>query len=118
MANLVETYKEFNFEAAHATPPYSGMHGHSFKVCVHIVGEPDPVYGWPVSLYDLNQSIDAIKAKVGDTVLNDVPGLEVPSLENLAKWIYNEMKPAFPNLDRITVSRGFEGQGEGCIYRG
>ena len=114
----VETYKEFNFEAAHALPPHSPMHGHSFKVCVHIVGDPDPVFGWPVSLYDLDNHIDVLRKQVDHKVLNEIEGLSVPSLENLAGWVWNRLKPEFPGLDRVVVSRGFEGQSEGCVYRG
>lgn len=118
MTKTVETYKEFNFEAAHELPPHSPMHGHSFKVCVHIVGEPDPVFGWPVSLYDLDSHIEEIKKIVDHTTLNAIDGLSVPSLENLAAWVWTKLKDPFPGLDRIAVSRGFEGQSEGCVYRG
>jgi 6-pyruvoyltetrahydropterin/6-carboxytetrahydropterin synthase len=114
---MIETFKEFTFEAAHALPPYSGMHGHTFKVGVYLRGEPDPVYGWPVSLYDLDQEIEVIRKTLDHHCLNEVEGLAVPSLENVAKWIYEHLDPHFAGLDRIVLKRGIDGQAEGCMYQ-
>ena len=68
----METYKEFTFEAAHKLEPYSGLHGHSFKVSVHLVGEPDPVYGWAANLYEVEKQIDEIHKILDHTYLNDI----------------------------------------------
>jgi 6-pyruvoyltetrahydropterin/6-carboxytetrahydropterin synthase len=114
----METFKEFTFEAAHQLQPYSGLHGHSFKVGVHLSGDPDPVYGWSANLYEVEKRVEAVRSKLDHRYLNDVDGLSIPSLENVARWIWDELKPAFPSLDRIEVKRGPEGQAEGCVYRG
>jgi 6-pyruvoyltetrahydropterin/6-carboxytetrahydropterin synthase len=112
------TFKEFTFEAAHQIPPFSTVHGHSFKVEVSCVGEPDPKYGWSVSLDDLQKEIDSLRAEVDHKYLNDLPGLQVPSLENVARWIWNRLSASQPALMRVVVSRGYDGQVEGCIYEG
>lgn len=118
MTKSVETYKQFTFEAAHALPPHSGMHGHSFQVAVHLSGSPDPVFGWPVNLYEVEKQIETVQKILDHTVLNEVEGLSVPSLENVAAWIWNRLIGHFPELDRIVVSRGAIGQAEGCVYSG
>ncbi|WP_367717746.1 6-carboxytetrahydropterin synthase [Nitratireductor sp. GISD-1A_MAKvit] len=113
----METYKEFTFEAAHKLEPYSGLHGHSFKVSVHLVGEPDPVYGWAANLYEVEKQIEEIHKILDHTYLNDIEGLSVPSLENLAKWIYDKLAEKSPALHRVELKRGAEGQAEGCVYQ-
>jgi 6-pyruvoyltetrahydropterin/6-carboxytetrahydropterin synthase len=112
------TFKEFTFEAAHQTPPYSTLHGHTFKVELSFSGEPDPKYGWAVSLDDLHKQIDELRAVIDQKYLNDVPGLQIPSLENISRWIWNRLSASQPGLMRVMVSRGFEGQKEGCVYEG
>lgn len=114
---MMETFKQFTFEAAHQTPPYSGLHGHSFTVCIYLTGEPDPVYGWTHNLKDIEAAIDGIRAKVDHKYLNDVEGLEVPTLENVTRWLADRLDRELTGVDRIIVRRGLEGQAEGCIMR-
>lgn len=114
----MEIFREFTFEAAHKVAPYSGIHGHTFQVEVYLTGKPDPVFGWPVSLTDIEPHIDAVRGDLDHKYLNDIDGLAVPSLENVAKWIWQRFENALPGLDRVTVRRGASGNGEGCTYRG
>ncbi|MDR7222970.1 6-carboxytetrahydropterin synthase [Aminobacter aminovorans] len=115
---MIETYKEFTFEAAHQLQPYSGLHGHSFQVSVHLVGDPDPVFGWPANLYELEQQIEVVRMILDHKYLNEIEGLSVPSLENVARWIWDKLEPQFPQLDRVAVRRGAQGQAEGTVYNG
>jgi len=95
---MVEAYKQFTFEAAHALPPHSGLHGHTFRIDVVFSGEPDPEFGWCENL-------------------DEIEGLEKPSLENLARWIWDRLAVSFPDtLDRVQVARGPDGMSEGCTY--
>jgi len=112
----VETFKQFTFEAAHQTPPFSGLHGHTFLVCLYLRGEPDPVYGWSHNLDDVEDVITTVKRKIDHKYLNDVEGLEVPTLENLTRWLFNEFSSVLPGIDRIAVQRGTPGQTEGCTF--
>lgn len=114
---MMETFKEFTFEAAHKLEPYSGLHGHSFHVSVHVIAAAEPVFGWACNLYDLEEAIAAVQHKLDHRYLNDVKGLETPSLENLAQWIFAEIARKVPDIDRVLVRRGAPGHAEGCIYR-
>jgi 6-pyruvoyltetrahydropterin/6-carboxytetrahydropterin synthase len=115
---MLETFKEFTFEAAHATPPHSGLHGHSFRVEVFLRGKPDPIYGWSHNLVDVDQVITVLKEKIDHRYLNDVAGLEVPTIENVARWIWEQLRPDLKGLHRVVVRRGCEGQVEGTSYAG
>ncbi|MFM9942409.1 MAG: 6-pyruvoyl trahydropterin synthase family protein [Hyphomicrobiaceae bacterium] len=114
---MMETFKQFSFEAAHQTPPYSGLHGHSFVVCLYLTGEPDPVYGWTHNMTELEKSIDAIRQQIDHKYLNDVEGLEVPTLENVTRWLCDRLDQCVAGLDRVAVQRGRDGQMEGCVMR-
>ncbi|SUE44995.1 6-pyruvoyl trahydropterin synthase family protein [Roseomonas gilardii] len=115
---MIETLKEFTFEAAHQLPPFSGLHGHSFLVQVFLRGEPDPVYGWSHNLYEVEKVVEKVRLKVDHTYLNDIEGLEHPSLENVARWIWNQLAGDLDGLDRVMVRRGPDGLAEGCTYSG
>ncbi len=111
---ITETFKEFTFEAAHQIPPHSELHGHSFKVVVFLQGESDPVFGWSHNLYEVETAIEQVKSQLDHKYLNAIHGLEVPSLENVARWIWQELDTRLAGVDRVVVSRGFEGSVEGC----
>ena len=115
---MMETFVEFTFEAAHRIPPHSGLHGHSFRAIVYLTGERDPVFGWTHNLYDVEATIGALKQRIDHTYLNDIDGLAVPTLENVAAWIWHELDASLSGLDRVVLRRGTEGAGEGCCYSG
>ena len=120
--SIVEICKQFRFEAAHFLPhapdghPNRRPHGHSFRVEVWLAGEPERGKGW---VRDFG-AIDAAMKSVHDTLdhhfLNEVPGLEVPTLENLAVFIYQRLKTDFREIDRVGVFR--DSCGEAAVYRG
>lgn len=112
---MLEVFKEFTFEAAHRIPPYSDLHGHSFVVEISVQGEPDTAFGWSASLTSLEPSIKRVQQALDHKYLNDIVGLEVPSLENVAHWIWRRLGPELRGLHRISVRRGYSGQAEGCV---
>jgi 6-pyruvoyltetrahydropterin/6-carboxytetrahydropterin synthase len=114
----IETFKQFTFEAAHSLQPYSGLHGHSFTAEVCIAGDPDPEFGWPGNLYDFEPHIQAVRQELDHKYLNEIPGLSVPSIENVCRWIWERLVIHYPGLERVVVTRGSPGQMEGCVYRG
>jgi|UniRef100_UPI0013317805 6-pyruvoyltetrahydropterin/6-carboxytetrahydropterin synthase len=114
---VIEMFREFAFEAAHKTTPDTPLHGHTFKVKVVLTGEPDPVFGWSHDLLEVEPVISALRRKVDHTYLNDIEGLEIPTLENVAGWICRHLDQAIPGVDRVEVRRGLEGAGEGVVYR-
>ncbi len=117
----MEIFKEFRIEAAHrlpAVPPEhkcARLHGHSFRIGVHVEGPIDPVQGWVLDFADLKRAFAPLHEALDHRYLNEVPGLENPTSERLAVWIWQRLKPALPGLSRITVR---ETCTSGCEYRG
>lgn len=101
--------KSFTFEAAHWLPCFPQghkcrrMHGHSYKIDVIVAGEVDPAKGYLMDFADIKAATAPIKAKLDHYLLNDIDGLENPTAEVLAKWIYDQLKPALPLLDAVRV---------------
>jgi 6-pyruvoyltetrahydropterin/6-carboxytetrahydropterin synthase len=115
---MQETYIEFTFEAAHQTPPFSTLHGHSFKAQVFLRGEADPVYGWSHNLYEVEPIVNSVRNCIDHKYLNDIEGLSVPTLENLTKWLWQQLSGRIEGVDRVVVSRRAQSGDEGCVYSG
>jgi 6-pyruvoyltetrahydropterin/6-carboxytetrahydropterin synthase len=117
----VEIFKEFTFESAHRLPHVPDghkcgrLHGHSFRVALYIEGEVDAHTGWIRDFGEIKQVFRPIYERLDHNYLNDLPGLENPTSENLAKWIWRELKPLLPELSRIRIH---ETCTSGCEYRG
>jgi 6-pyruvoyltetrahydropterin/6-carboxytetrahydropterin synthase len=101
--------KTFHIEAAHRLPNVPAghkcarMHGHSFRVEVHVRGPLDPVLGWVMDFADIKSAFAPLHDQLDHHCLNDVPGLDNPTSENLARWIWAGLKPRLPLLARIDV---------------
>jgi 6-pyruvoyltetrahydropterin/6-carboxytetrahydropterin synthase len=117
----VSLWKEFSFEAAHLLPNMpSGhkcarLHGHSFHLEIHIEGPVDPHTGMLVDYADIKQAFRPLEEQLDHRYLNDVPGLENPTSENVARWIWERLKPTLPQLTRLVLR---ETCTVGCIYDG
>jgi 6-pyruvoyltetrahydropterin/6-carboxytetrahydropterin synthase len=114
----LETFKEFTFEAAHRSLPYEDLHGHSFKVQVIMQGEPHPQFGWSHNFYEIDKPLTEVRSRLDHRYLNDIEGLAFPTLENTTRWIWNQLNGQIPGLSRIVLSRGRDGDSEGCSYSG
>ncbi len=112
---------EFRFEAAHRLPKVppghkcQRLHGHSFKIEVTVYGPVDPETGWFIDFGVLQDEWKKIHDVIDHNYMNDVPGLENPTSEVLAHWLWTKMKPAVPSLQKITV---FETCDARCEYEG
>lgn len=115
---MQETFIEFTFEAAHQTPPFSGLHGHSFRARVYLRGSSDPTFGWSHNLYEVEPVIATVRRQLDHKYLNEIEGLEVPTLENLTRWIWRRLDQSIDGVDRVLLMRGADGSAEGCIYSG
>jgi 6-pyruvoyltetrahydropterin/6-carboxytetrahydropterin synthase len=99
------------FEAAHhlAECPsglgYTHMHGHSFLVELTVTGVPDGPNGWVEDLANLKSALDGVRKSLDHAYLNDIEGLEKPSLERLCAWIAAKVQPDLPGLSAVKVSR-------------
>ena len=117
----MEIYKDFTFEAAHLLPnvPHGHkcgrLHGHSFLIRLYIAGDIDPHTGWLMDFSDIKQIFKPIYEQLDHNYLNDIPGLENPTSENLAIWIWQQLKPILSALSQVEVR---ETCTSGCIYRG
>jgi 6-pyruvoyltetrahydropterin/6-carboxytetrahydropterin synthase len=117
----VEIFREFTFEAAHRLPHVPAdhkcarLHGHSFRVALHVRGVVDAVAGWVADFADLSRAFQPLHEQLDHRYLNEVDGLENPTTENLARWIWRRLAPALPGLARIEVR---ETCTAGCVYRG
>jgi 6-pyruvoyltetrahydropterin/6-carboxytetrahydropterin synthase len=112
----------FGFDAAHrfehfpAGHPNRSLHGHSFQVEVALEGEPDPVTGFVADFSAIEAACAEVRAGLDHKLLNEVEGLQQPSLENLSRWIWKALQPRLPALARVTVRR--DSAGQSCTYRG
>ena len=117
----MELRKTFQFEAAHLLPrlPESHkcrrLHGHSFRVEIVVAGDCDPALGWLMDYADISDAFKPLLEQLDHYYLNEIPGLENPTSENLARWIWNEMKDKLPLLSKVVVH---ETCTSGCIYDG
>ena len=114
-------FKEFQFEAAHRLPHVpqghkcGRLHGHSFLVRIEISGEVDPHTGWVMDFADLTARFQPIYDQLDHHYLNEITGLENPTSEVLAHWIWQQLKPRLPLLSAVMVK---ETCTAGCTYRG
>lgn len=117
----MEIFTEFTFEAAHRLPNVpqghkcARLHGHSFRVRVHVSGPLDPELGWVMDFADVKAAFRPLYEQLDHHYLNEVPGLENPTSEVLARWIWERLAPALPGLSRVAVR---ETCTSGCVYRG
>lgn len=117
----MDIYKEFNFEAAHFLPNVPAehkcrtMHGHSYKIRTYIRGKVNPDTGWVIDFNDLKTAVIPVIKELDHKILNEITGLENPTVENLAIWIWNKLSPHIPLLSKIEIS---ETATSGCIYEG
>ena len=117
----MELRKSFQFEAAHLLPrlPKSHkcrrLHGHSFKVEIVVTGECDRKLGWLMDYADVSKAFEPVWGKLDHRYLNDIPGLENATSENVAAWIWKKLKPKLPLLTEIVVAETCQSR---CVYRG
>lgn len=116
----MEIFREFTFEAAHRLPKVpeghkcARLHGHSYRIQLNVTGKVDPQAGWLMDFGDLKKAFQPLHAQLDHYYLNDVPGLENPTSEVLARWIWDRLIGQLP-LSAVTVR---ETCTSGCVYRG
>ena len=117
----MEIFKSFTLEAAHRLPNVppghkcARLHGHSFRVELHVSGEVGERTGWVMDFGDIKAAFKPLYERLDHHYLNDIPGLDNPTSENLAIWIWDQLKPALPLLGAVVVH---ETCTSGCRYTG
>ncbi len=117
----MEIFKEFTFEAAHKLPHVppghkcGRLHGHSFHLAVHVSGPINPETGWVLDFADIKAAVKPVLDLLDHHFLNDIDGLDNPTSENLALWVWRQLKPSLKPLSKVVVK---ETCNCGCVYQG
>jgi 6-pyruvoyltetrahydropterin/6-carboxytetrahydropterin synthase len=117
----MELRKTFQFEAAHLLPHLPEahkcrrLHGHSFKAEIVVSGECDPKLGWLMDYAEITAAFKPLWNQLDHFYLNEIPGLENPTSENIALWIWDRLKPQLPLLTEVAVAETCTAR---CVYRG
>lgn len=117
----MEVFKEFTFEAAHRLPHVPAdhkcarLHGHSFAVRISVQGPLDARLGWVMDFADIKRIVGPVIDELDHRYLNEIAGLENPTSEELARWLWQRLTPALPGLAAVEVR---ETCTSGCVYRG
>ncbi len=117
----MELRKTFQFEAAHRLPHLPEthkchrLHGHSFQAEVVVAGRCDPELGWVMDYADISKAFKPVWEQLDHRYLNEIPGLENPTSENIAIWIWTRLKPRLPLLTEIGIAETCTAR---CVYRG
>jgi 6-pyruvoyltetrahydropterin/6-carboxytetrahydropterin synthase len=118
---LMDLCSKFRLEAAHHLPNMPDghkcrrLHGHSFEVEVHVTGEVDDHTGVVMDFEEIRVAFEPVFEALDHRCLNDIEGLENPTSENLARWIWRRLEPGLANLSLVVVN---ETCTSGCIYHG
>lgn len=113
--------KSFTFEAAHWLPTFPDghkcrrLHGHSFKFDVVVEGEVEPEKGYLIDYGDIKAAANPIVRELDHYLLNEIKGLENPTSEMIARWLFDRIKSQLPMLSAIIV---YETCTSSCEYRG
>lgn len=117
----MDVFKEFSFEAAHRLPNVPAghkcarLHGHSFRIEIHVRGAVGVDTGWVLDFAEIKEAFAPLFAQLDHNYLNEIDGLSNPTSENLAKWVWDRMRPRLPSLSKVVVR---ETCTSGCIFVG
>lgn len=118
---VIELFREVTLGVTRRLPrldpshPCAWLHGHTFRIPIHVHGELQPEAGWVMDFDELDRRLANVRAAFDHRVLNDIPGLENPTAELPTRWIWDRLKPQLPGLNRILVQ---ENPFRGCPYMG
>jgi len=113
--------KDFEFEAAQSLTTFPEghkcrkLHGHSFKVTISVTGEVDPKTGIFYDHARISEAMRPLIAVLDHGYLNEVPGLEIPTIEFMARWFWEKLSPLLPGLSEIVLHETPRAR---CVYRG
>lgn len=114
-------FRVFTIEAAHRLPNVpvghkcARLHGHSFRIELHLQGEVDATSGWVMDFAEVKAAFQPIYDQLDHHYLNEIDGLENPTSENLARWVWRRTKAVLPLLGKVVIH---ETCTSGCEYRG
>lgn len=119
--DMMTIFRQFTFDSAHFLPYVAEdhkcrqMHGHTYRLTIYMTAEPDEQLGWVMDFADVKKVMTPILDMVDHKTLNNVPGLENPTCELLAKWLWDKIKKEIPILSKIEL---YETPKSGVVYEG
>lgn len=117
----MKLYRAFTFDSAHRLPNLppthrcSNLHGHTYRAEIHVESELVPGYDWVVDFGDIKAIVEPVVKELDHCYLNEIPGLENPTSENICKWLWSRIHPKLPILTKIVVQ---ESPDSAAIYVG
>jgi 6-pyruvoyltetrahydropterin/6-carboxytetrahydropterin synthase len=114
-------YKQFTFDAAHFLPKVPEghkcrqVHGHTYHLTIFISGPVTEDIGWVIDFSELKGVCKPLVDRLDHALLNEVSGLENPTAENVARWLWKQIKIKLPSLQKIELK---ETPTSGVIYEG
>ena len=117
----MDIFKVFQIEAAHRLPNLPEdhkcfrLHGHSFRIEIYVSGDVGEPSGWVMDFADIKRAFDPLFGRLDHRYLNDIDGLENPTSENLARWIWQRLVKDLPQMSKVVVC---ETCTAGCVYTG
>lgn len=117
----MEVFSEITFEAAHCLPNLPEghkcrrLHGHSFRVAIFVRGPIDVHAGWVMDFGEIKAAFEPLRCQLDHSYLNEIAGLENPTSEILAKWIWQHLQRSLPSLCKVMVNETCD---SGCVYCG
>ncbi len=118
---MIKITRQFHFDAAHRlngygdTHPNDRIHGHSFRVRVTVTGTLNE-RGQILDMDELSAQLETVRAQLDHHMLNDIDGLAQPTLEHIAIWIWDYLRPHVPEIMAVEVAR--DSLGQSCVYEG
>ena len=108
-----------DFASAHTLRDYPGdcsrMHGHNWKVEVEVTATKLDDVGMGIDFKLIKNATKDVAKKLDHRYLNEIEGLENPTSEVLARWIWQRLEPNLPGLRRIELAETCR---TGCVYEG
>ena len=114
-------FKQFTFDSAHFLPNVPDghkckeIHGHTYHLKVWIEGDLEPHYEWVMDFAVLKKAVEPVIKSIDHKLMNNLPGLENPTCERIAIWLWDKIKPQIPQLKRVELN---ETPTSGVIYEG
>lgn len=117
----MQIFKQFSFDSAHFLPyvpdghKCKEIHGHTYRVIVYVEGALEKQLDWVMDFAEIKKVIDPIVKSIDHKLLNNISGLENPTCEIIAVWLWNKIKPDVPLLTKIELH---ETPTSGAVYEG
>ena len=118
---IMEIFNEFCFDSAHYLPNLPDghkcgrLHGHTYRVRIYVSGLVDEKMGWIIDFGDITKVVRPVIDELDHRLLNEIEGLENPTSENIARWVWQRLENLLSGLCKVEIR---ETHSTGCAYSG